>query len=87
MLNIVRAYLDAGLKMINISDTAGHAVPGQVEELYGALHALDPSVECACHFHIEPLMAVASEASQFFKRSLPGTVYRTGLIKTPTPQA
>ena len=147
VLDIVRAYLDAGLKTIQLSDTAGHAVPDQVEALYGAVFALDPSVECACHFHdtyglamadtlaalkagvksfevafaglggcpftaasggnlctedflyflqrtgrrtdirIEPLMAVASEASQFFKRSLPGTVYRTGLSKTPAPQA
>jgi hydroxymethylglutaryl-CoA lyase len=147
VLDIVRAYLDAGLRTIQLSDTAGHAVPDQVEALYGAVFALDPSIECACHFHdtyglamadtlaalkagvtsfevafggmggcpftaatggnlctedfvyflqrtgrrrditIEPLIAVASQASQFFKRSLPGTVYRTGLIKTPAPQS
>jgi hydroxymethylglutaryl-CoA lyase len=147
VLEIVRTYLDAGLRTINLSDTAGHALPDQVEELYGAVFALDPAIECTCHFHdtyglamadtlaalkagakffeaafagmggcpftaatggnlctedflyflqrtgrrtditIEPLMAVASEASQFFQRPLPGAVYRTGLIRTPAAQA
>ena len=51
VLKIVRAYLDAGLRLISLADSAGHALPGQVEELYGAVLALDPGVECACHFH------------------------------------
>ena len=146
VLDIVRAYLEAGLRTIQLSDTAGHALPDQVEALYGAVRALDSSVECACHFHdtyglamadtlaalkagvknfevafagmggcpftaatggnlstedflyflqrtgrradikIESLITVASEASQFFQRSLPGAVYRTGLIKAPAAQ-
>jgi hydroxymethylglutaryl-CoA lyase len=147
VLDIVRIYLDAGLRTINLSDTAGHAVPDQVEALYGAVLALDPAIECTCHFHdtyglamanalaalragvkffevafaglggcpfaaptggnlctedflyflqrtgrrmdirIESLMAVAAEASHVFKRPLPGTVYRTGLIKPPAMQS
>jgi len=51
VLEIVRAYLDAGLRRISLADTAGHANPPQVARLYGAVFALDPSVEAACHFH------------------------------------
>jgi hydroxymethylglutaryl-CoA lyase len=51
VLSIVKAYLDAGIKNISLADTAGHAQPMQVEELYAAIHQLDPSVEMACHFH------------------------------------
>jgi hydroxymethylglutaryl-CoA lyase len=146
VLDIVRAYLDAGLSTIQLSDTAGHAVPDQVEELYASIFALNLAIECACHFHdtyglamantlaalkagvthfevafgglggcpftaatggnlstedfvyllqrtgrrqdidLAPLMAVASEAGRFFKRSLPGTVHRIGPIKTTPAQ-
>jgi hydroxymethylglutaryl-CoA lyase len=48
---MVRAYLDAGLRSISLADTAGHADPAQVERLFGAVLALDPTVECTCHFH------------------------------------
>jgi hydroxymethylglutaryl-CoA lyase len=51
VLSIVRAYLDAGIRNISLADTAGHAHPQQVENLYGAIRALDPDVELACHFH------------------------------------
>lgn len=141
VLQIVRTYLDAGLRMISLADSAGHALPGQVRDLYGAVFALDPDVQCACHFHdtyglamvntlaaldagvthvesafaglggcpftaatggnlctedfvyflqrtgrrqdvhLAPIMSVASEASGFFGRALPGTVHRIGPIK------
>jgi hydroxymethylglutaryl-CoA lyase len=51
VLGMVRAYLDAGLRNISLADTAGHAHPAQVERLFGAVLDLDPTVECACHFH------------------------------------
>jgi hydroxymethylglutaryl-CoA lyase len=51
VLDMVRAYLEAGLKNISLADTAGHADPAQVERLFGRVLALDPGVECACHFH------------------------------------
>jgi hydroxymethylglutaryl-CoA lyase len=51
VLSIVQRFLDAGLKTVSLADTAGHANPRQVEELFGAIRALDPWVECACHFH------------------------------------
>ncbi len=51
VLDIVKTYLDAGLHNISLADTAGHAQPVQVEDLYGAIRQLEPDVELACHFH------------------------------------
>lgn len=51
VLDIVKAYLEAGIRNISLADTAGHAQPAQVEDLYGAIRQLDPDVELACHFH------------------------------------
>jgi hydroxymethylglutaryl-CoA lyase len=51
VLDIVRAYLDGGLRNISLADTAGHAQPEQVEDLYGAIRQLDAGVTLACHFH------------------------------------
>lgn len=51
VLDIVKAYLDAGLRSVSLADTAGHAHPPQVEDLYGAVRHLDAGVEMACHFH------------------------------------
>jgi len=51
VLGIVRKFLDAGLKNISLADTAGHATPERVTELFGAIMRLDPSAECTCHLH------------------------------------
>jgi hydroxymethylglutaryl-CoA lyase len=51
VLEIVRAYLEAGLTTISLADTAGHAYPGQVRRLFGRIRALSPDVQCTCHFH------------------------------------
>lgn len=51
VLDIVKAYLEAGIQNISLADTAGHAHPTQVEDLFGDILQLDPSVELACHFH------------------------------------
>jgi hydroxymethylglutaryl-CoA lyase len=51
VLDIVKAYINAGIRVISLADTAGHAQPEQVEELYGAIRQVDPEVEMACHFH------------------------------------
>jgi len=51
VLEMVSAYLDAGLRNISLADTAGHANPAQVERLFNAVFKLDPGVECTCHFH------------------------------------
>jgi len=51
VLDMVRAYRDAGLWNVSLADTAGHADPEQVERLFGAVRALDPGITCTCHFH------------------------------------
>lgn len=51
VLTIVKQYVDAGIRNISLADTAGHAHPLQVEELYTAIGRLDPDLELACHFH------------------------------------
>jgi len=51
VLEMVGAYLEAGLHNISLADTAGHAYPAQVERLFGKVFDLDPKVECTCHFH------------------------------------
>ncbi len=51
VLVLAQRFLDAGLRIVSLADTAGHAHPRAVEELFGAIRALDSSVECACHFH------------------------------------
>jgi hydroxymethylglutaryl-CoA lyase len=51
VLDIARAYVDAGLLTIALADTAGHAFPEQVERLYGKLLSLHPGIEAACHLH------------------------------------
>jgi hydroxymethylglutaryl-CoA lyase len=51
VLGMVRAYLEAGLTNISLADTAGHADPMQVEQLFGAVLDLSPAIECTCHFH------------------------------------
>lgn len=51
VLEIVQAYLEAGLKNISLADTAGHAHPAQVQQLFGAIGRLDPEAQCTCHFH------------------------------------
>jgi hydroxymethylglutaryl-CoA lyase len=51
VLLIVKKYLDTGIRAVSLADTAGHAQPQQVEDLYGAIQALDSSLEMACHFH------------------------------------
>ncbi len=51
VLEIVKRFVDAGLQTVSLADTAGHANPAQVERLFAAVRALDPSVQCACHLH------------------------------------
>jgi hydroxymethylglutaryl-CoA lyase len=51
VLGIVRRYADAGLKEISLADTAGHAVPDQVERMFQAVRQIDADAVLACHFH------------------------------------
>lgn len=60
VVSIAKTFLDAGLRALSLADTAGHATPDDVEELYGRLRALDPGAEWACHFHDTYGLALAN---------------------------
>lgn len=60
VLEIVKRFLDAGLRTISLADTAGHANPQQVERLFTAIFKLEPAVQCACHFHDTYGLAMAN---------------------------
>lgn len=51
VLDLVKAYLNVGVRCISLADTAGHGIPPQVEDLFGAIRLLDPAADLACHFH------------------------------------
>jgi hydroxymethylglutaryl-CoA lyase len=51
VLKTVEQFLNAGFRQISLADTAGHATPPQVEQLFGAVFELAPDAECTCHFH------------------------------------
>jgi hydroxymethylglutaryl-CoA lyase len=140
VLSLVNKFLENGIRDISLADTAGHAVPDQVERLFGAIIKSDPATECVCHLHntyglglanafaafrvgvrsfessfaglggcpftaiaagnvatedlvhmfqkmnlrndiqLNKLIAVAKEAAEYFKRELPGVIYKTGKI-------
>jgi hydroxymethylglutaryl-CoA lyase len=60
VLDLARAFVYAGIGTISLADTAGHALPAQVGDLFGAVLAFDPSVACACHFHDTYGLAMAN---------------------------
>jgi hydroxymethylglutaryl-CoA lyase len=78
VLEIVGAYVEAGLFNISLADTAGHAHPTQVERLFEAVLDLDPEVECTCHFHntyglgMANIMAAMNAGVSSFETSFAG---------------
>ncbi len=60
VVSIVRTFLDAGLRSLSLADTAGHATPDDVAELYGRVRALDATAEWTCHFHDTYGLALAN---------------------------
>jgi hydroxymethylglutaryl-CoA lyase len=60
VMNIVRRYLEAGLRNISLADTAGHATPDQVEKMFGTILDLDERIESTCHFHNTYGLALAN---------------------------
>lgn len=142
VLSIVNLFLENRLTNISLADTAGHAIPDQVERLFTSIHKLDENIQCACHFHntyglgianayaafktgvkyfessfaglggcpftavaagniatedlvhlfqkmklrsdiqLDNLIAISKEAAEYFKRELPGTIYKTGRIQS-----
>jgi hydroxymethylglutaryl-CoA lyase len=57
---IAKTFVDAGLRNLSLADTAGHATPDDVRELYARVRALDPEVEWTCHFHNTYGLALAN---------------------------
>lgn len=51
VLRLVDRFISAGIRLISLADTAGHATPSVVERLFLDVHAIDPDVVCACHLH------------------------------------
>ena len=51
VLSLVSKFLDNGIKNISLADTAGHAMPDQIERLFSAIFKLDSNVDCVCHLH------------------------------------
>jgi len=140
VLEIISKFFDAGIRLISLADTAGHANPQQVEDLFSKIFKLDSNIECVCHLHntyglglanayaaykvgvkyfessfaglggcpftaiaagnvctedlvhmfqrmnlrknidIDKLIQISKETSEFFKRELPGVIYKTGMI-------
>ena len=140
VLSLVSKFLDKGFRNISLADTAGHAVPDQIERLFTAIYKLDPYADCVCHLHntyglgltnayaaykvgvrtfessfaglggcpftaiaagnvstedlvhmfqrmnlrndiqVDKLIAISKEGAEYFKRELPGVIYKTGKI-------
>jgi hydroxymethylglutaryl-CoA lyase len=57
---IVETFLDAGLRSLSLADTAGHATPDDVLDLYTRVRALDEAAEWTCHFHNTYGLALAN---------------------------
>lgn len=57
---IAATFLDAGFTSLSLADTAGHATPAGVEELFGALRDMDARAELTCHFHNTYGLAMAN---------------------------
>jgi hydroxymethylglutaryl-CoA lyase len=60
VVTLVKGFLDAGLDSLSLADTAGHATPDDVEELFARVRALDDAAEWACHFHDTYGLALAN---------------------------
>ncbi|MBZ5496579.1 MAG: hydroxymethylglutaryl-CoA lyase [Acidobacteriia bacterium] len=51
VLGLVERFIGNGIRNISLADTAGHAVPDQVERMFERIFKLDSRLECTCHFH------------------------------------
>jgi hydroxymethylglutaryl-CoA lyase len=51
VLDIVKRFVGEGLLTISLADTAGHAIPDQVDRVFTAVQGLHPGIDCACHLH------------------------------------
>lgn len=57
---IVKTFLEAGLRGLSLADTAGHATPDDVLDLFGRVRALDEGASWTAHFHNTYGLALAN---------------------------
>lgn len=50
-IEVAERYIEAGVTSLGLSDTAGHATPKQVKELYSRVARMAPGLTLSCHFH------------------------------------
>ena len=60
VLDIVKKYIDEGIRNISLADTAGHAHPLQVQRMFSEILAFDPGLQLVCHFHDTYGLAIAN---------------------------
>lgn len=78
VMKIIEQYLDEGLRKISLADTAGHAMPDQVENMFNAIMEFDEGVECTCHFHntygmgLANCLAAMRAGVKYFESSIAG---------------
>ncbi len=78
VLDVVKAFLNVGVRCISLADTAGHAIPPQVEDLFGSIRVLDPAADLACHFHntyglgLANCLAALKSGVSYFESSFAG---------------
>ncbi|MCM2258360.1 MAG: hydroxymethylglutaryl-CoA lyase [Vicinamibacteria bacterium] len=60
VVDIVKTFLDAGLRSLSLADTAGHATPDDVAELFARVRELEPTADWTCHFHNTYGLALAN---------------------------
>jgi len=60
VLEIAGKFFDAGLRTISLADTAGHATPDRVAQLFESLKKMNGNAELACHFHNTYGLALAN---------------------------
>ena len=65
VLSLVSQFLGNGITNISLADTAGHAVPDQIERLFTAIFKLDPDADCVCHLHNTYGLGLANAYSAF----------------------
>jgi hydroxymethylglutaryl-CoA lyase len=141
VVGIIEKYLENGITMISLADTAGHAYPAQVERLITEIYKKSEDIKLAVHFHdtyglgiancytsytlgvkyfesafaglggcpftakasgnvctedlinmfnrmslrndinLDNIIAISKETEEFFKREMPGKVYKMGTLK------
>ena len=68
VLKIINEYLDSGIRLISLADTAGHANPIKVERMFENIKKSAPYIELAAHFHNTYGMGIANVYAAYKSR-------------------